>query len=136
MKATAKDPEVYQLLSKFVKPGAALVTQVRTQPGLDEFGRSYSYGSRKTARAQAWMVEGDGQIYVNGTHIADYFAEDIDREQVIRPLELAGALGQFNVWALVKGGGPSGQAAAAAVAVARGLVIHDPLLESAMKESK
>ncbi|TPX67961.1 hypothetical protein SpCBS45565_g03523 [Spizellomyces sp. 'palustris'] len=131
----ARDPDVNRLLFRFVKPGAALVTQVKQRAGLDEFGRSYSYGSRKTAKAQAWMVEGDGQVYVNGTPVSDYFAEDFDREVVVRPLEVARQLGKYNVWALVKGGGPSGQAAAVSVAVARGLVIHDPMLEAAMKET-
>ncbi|KAJ3011317.1 37S ribosomal protein S9, mitochondrial [Thoreauomyces humboldtii] len=130
-----RDPEVSRLLQRFVKPGQALVSLGRETPSLDEHGRSYSSGSRKTARAQAWIVPGEGHVYVNGVQLADYFAEDFDREQVLRPLQMARGLTKFNSWALVRGGGQSGQAAAVAVAVARGLVIHDPLLESAMKEA-
>ncbi|KAI8911951.1 ribosomal protein S9/S16-domain-containing protein [Powellomyces hirtus] len=130
------DPEVSKLLQTFVKPGAALVALSRPAPSLDEFSRSYSYGSRKTARAQAWIVPGDGQVYVNGTHISEYFAEDFDRETILRPLVIAKAIAKYNIWSLVKGGGQSGQAAAVAVAIARGVVIHDPLLEPAMKEAR
>ncbi|KAI9098136.1 ribosomal protein S9/S16-domain-containing protein [Phlyctochytrium arcticum] len=130
-----EDKEISKFLNKFVKPGQSLIAKVSERPQLDEHGRSYTYGSRKTARAQVWMVEGDGKIYVNGTHISEYFAEDVDREAIVRPLEIAKSVSKYNVWAVVSGGGQSGQAAAVAVGVARGLTVHDPLLEEPFKAS-
>ena len=49
-----------------------------------------------------------------------------DRETVIRPLQLAGVFGAFNVFALVRGGGTTGQSGAIAVGLARGLAAHVP----------
>lgn len=49
-----------------------------------------------------------------------------DRETVIRPLQLAGLFGAFNVFALVRGGGTTGQSGAIAVGLARGLAAHVP----------
>ncbi|KAI9003169.1 mitochondrial ribosomal protein subunit S9, partial [Gaertneriomyces semiglobifer] len=102
---------------------------------VDEFGRSYTWGSRKTAKAQTWIVEGSGSLYVNGVPMADYFAEEVDREAVVKPLELARCVGNYNVWAVVQGGGLSGQAGAVALAVARGLIIHEPQVEPLLKEA-
>jgi small subunit ribosomal protein S9 len=45
---------------------------------------------------------------------------------MIQPFEKTDFLGKFNVWALVKGGGSSGQAEAISVAVSRGICVHDP----------
>lgn len=57
-----------------------------------------------------------------------------DRERVIRPLQLAGVLGAFNVFALVRGGGTSGQAGAVSLGLARGLAAHLPDVESILRK--
>ncbi|KAI8848335.1 ribosomal protein S9/S16-domain-containing protein [Chytridium lagenaria] len=125
----AKDTEVAELLSEFVKPGEALIAGRQAVAELDEFGRSYTRGSRKTAVSQCWMVEGDGQIFVNGVKLADYFPQLVDCQKVISPFEVTQTLGLYNVWCTVSGGGLSGQADAVAVSVARGIVVHNPILE-------
>ncbi|KAI8818010.1 ribosomal protein S9/S16-domain-containing protein [Fimicolochytrium jonesii] len=127
--------DVKKALESFVKPGATLTVSTKRSSELDDFGRSYSYGSRKTAKAQVWVVEGEGQLFVNGTNFAEYFAEDTDRDAILRPLVMAHALGKYNVWALVNGGGQSGQAAAVAVGLARGLAVHDPVLKETFDEA-
>ncbi|KAJ3107997.1 Aspartokinase [Phlyctochytrium planicorne] len=125
----ANDPAVSALLSDFVKPGETLTGKKQTAAELDEFGRSYTRGSRKTAVAQCWMVEGDGQVYVNGVKMAEYFPQISDCQKILLPFEATESFGKYNVWAIASGGGISGQAQAVAVAVARGLVVHDPVLE-------
>ncbi|KAI8593521.1 ribosomal protein S5 domain 2-type protein [Geranomyces variabilis] len=130
----AMDGAIATTLQTFVKPGATLVTPSRPTAALDEFGRSYSYGSRKTAKAQAWIIAGTGLVYVNGVHMSEHFAQAEDLETILRPLVLAGGVAKYNVWALVRGGGQSGQAAAVAVAVARGLCVHEPPLAPIFKD--
>ncbi|KAJ3064276.1 37S ribosomal protein S9, mitochondrial [Podochytrium sp. JEL0797] len=122
------------LLQEYVRPGLDLVAPAKPVLTIDEFGRAFARGSRKTATAQTWLVKGTGEVYVNGIHIADYFREVEDRELVVRPFEIGKALGRYNVWAVVEGGGQSGQAAAVAVAVARALAIHEPSLKKTFSE--
>ncbi|KAJ3416196.1 37S ribosomal protein S9, mitochondrial [Chytridiales sp. JEL 0842] len=128
-----KDKTVERLLTEYLRPGSVLTPHTFERPSLDEFGRSHTRGSRKSARAQCWMVPGDGEIYVNGVHMARYFSDLGDRQALVKPFEATGKMSDYNVWAIVKGGGPSGQADAVAVAVARSLAIHDPSLETILK---
>ncbi|KAJ1341854.1 hypothetical protein BSLG_003508 [Batrachochytrium salamandrivorans] len=119
--------------SKFVPIGRTLSqpkTIVRT---LDTEGRSYTIGSRKTARAQCWLIPGDGQIYINGIKLHRYFPDLSNRETVVRPFEMTNRLLRFNTWAIVTGGGSTGKADAVAVAVARGIAIHEPKMAKLLK---
>ncbi|KAI8610997.1 ribosomal protein S5 domain 2-type protein [Chytriomyces sp. MP71] len=130
----AKPESLNILLQEYVRPGQDLTPPAKPIETLDEFGRAFARGSRKTATAQAWVVRGSGDVFVNGLHVADYFGEVAHREVVVRPFEVAKALGSYNVWAVVQGGGHGGQADAVAVAVARALAIHDPSLETVFKQ--
>ncbi|KAJ3143981.1 37S ribosomal protein S9, mitochondrial [Irineochytrium annulatum] len=129
-----KDAEVAAMLANYLRPGTALTVPKIEGRALDEFGRAHARGSRKTARAQCWVVEGDGQIFINGVQLADYFQNIENCEKVIYPLEAVGMLGRYNVWGVVVSGGTSGQAQAIAVAIARCLAIHEPLLEPTLGE--
>lgn len=122
--------------------------------GIDELGRSYAMGRRKEAHARAWIVPSAAglaaldkpaldigedktpvpvaEILINHLPLATHFNRHQDREIVLRPFRLAGLLGAYNVFALVRGGGNSGQAGAIAMAVARALAqirpdAHGPL---------
>ncbi|KAJ3044615.1 37S ribosomal protein S9, mitochondrial [Rhizophlyctis rosea] len=128
-----EDRQIEDLLQQFIKAGSSLATEAAQLPTLDEHGRSYTVGSRKTARAQVWMVEGDGQIYVNGRHMSEYFPQLLGREEIVKPFEVAGKLGQYNVWALVQDSGKTAQARAVAVGVARGLAVHCPELRELLR---
>lgn len=117
---------------------------------LDEFGRSFTSASRKTSKAQVWIVPGQGQIYVNGQSMATYFSLINWRASIVKPFEVAHKLGQFNVWAISHGGGLTGilcfldhqdlfllgQAEAIQVAIARGIVVHDPDAEPLLESGK
>ncbi|KAI9637587.1 ribosomal protein S9/S16-domain-containing protein [Dioszegia hungarica] len=116
---------------------------------VDEWGRAYGMGRRKESSARVWIVpspsgrrlldahsegeavatveEGEGEvqaeILVNHVPIAIHFPKITDRETVLRPLRLSGLIGAFNVFALARGGGTSGQAGAVGLALARALVV-------------
>lgn len=93
---------------------------------VDRQGRAYSRGRRKESSAQAWLIRAKpdtfGQILVNNMPIADYFTRTAERETVTWPLKLTSTLGTYNVFALARGGGKSGQAGAIAHAVANAIV--------------
>jgi small subunit ribosomal protein S9 len=59
------------------------------------------------------------QILVNNAPLHVYFMNTIDREKVVFPFKATGTLGKYNVFALVRGGGTTGQAGAVAVGIAR-----------------
>ncbi|KAI0268771.1 ribosomal protein S9/S16-domain-containing protein [Gloeopeniophorella convolvens] len=75
-------------------------------------------------------------ILVNNAPLHQYFATPADRERVVRPLKLAGVLGAYNVFVIVRGGGTTGQAGAAAHGIARGIVAHAPELDLILRKAK
>ncbi|KAG6378313.1 ribosomal protein S9/S16-domain-containing protein [Boletus reticuloceps] len=74
-------------------------------------------------------------ILVNAAPISEYFPLPADREAVLRPLKLAGLLGAYNVFALVRGGGTSGQSGALALAISRACVAHVPEVDPILRKA-
>ncbi|WFD42425.1 37S ribosomal protein S9, mitochondrial [Malassezia psittaci] len=99
-----------------------------TRGFIDEQGRAYARGRRKESSARIWLVPAKnpdleiGEVLVNGTPLSQYFTRAVHREQVVWPLKLAGVLGQFNIFALTRSGGQTGQAGAVAHGIANALV--------------
>ena len=62
------------------------------------------------------------QVLVNHIPLPLFFPRPIDREAILRPLRLTTSLGAYNVFALVRGGGTTGQAGAVAMGLAKALV--------------
>ncbi len=87
-------------------------------PMLDEQGRAYGTGRRKSASARVWVKLGDGNFTVNGQALVDYFPRMEHRMQCLRPFLVTASCGAFDVWLTVSGGGTSGKGAAAVDGVA------------------
>ena len=121
--------EVKAELARYRRPAAAQSGAARV-PQLDEFGRSVGIGRRKAATAKAYVVRGDGHALVNNRQLNDYFVKIKDREAVLHPLQVLDAVGKYNLFITTSGGGPTGQADAAALAVGKALVAFNPLLKS------
>ncbi len=85
-----------------------------------------STGRRKTSVARVRLVPGAGQIKVNGREFEDYFPRETARRLALRPLSVTERLGKFDVFALVRGGGLTGQAGAVSLGIARALKEIDP----------
>jgi len=75
-------------------------------------------------------------VLVNNIPLAEYFPIPADRERIIRPFKITGVLGAYNVFALVRGGGTSGQSGAIATAVAKGIAAHEPGVEAVLRAAK
>jgi small subunit ribosomal protein S9 len=75
-------------------------------------------------------------ILVNNVALNKFFATSADRERVVRPLKLAGVLGAFNVFAIVRGGGTTGQAGALAHGIAQGIVAHVPEIDTILRKGE
>ncbi|GIV83698.1 MAG: 30S ribosomal protein S9 [Candidatus Roseilinea sp.] len=84
-------------------------------------------GRRKEATARARLYpQGSGRVLVNDKPVDQYFGREVDLITVHAPLKLTGADARFNVSVKVTGGGITGQAEAARMAIARALLEVDP----------
>ena len=105
--------------------------QIRER-SVDDYGRSYGTGRRKTSAARVWIKEGSGQISINGRSIADYFQFHL-RKHALEAMEFTDRAGQFDMMCTVKGGGVAGQAGAIRLGVARALEAYEPNLRPLLK---
>jgi small subunit ribosomal protein S9 len=92
-------------------------------------------GRRKTAVARVRLRAGSGAITVNGRAIDAYFPSIKDRVLVSGALEQLGKASSVNVDITVNGGGPTGQAGACRLGIARALKTFDTELEEALRHS-
>ena len=141
------------------KKEAVLARGKRKKIKLDEHGRSYTFGKRKTSSARVWMIpvqvpktetvdemlglESVGTypvttttILVNNLPINEYFCLPADRERITRPLRVAGVLGKYNIFAIVRGGGTTGQSGALAQGISKGIVAHEPDFEALFRRGQ
>ncbi|UZJ51237.1 hypothetical protein CBS101457_000557 [Exobasidium rhododendri] len=103
---------------------------------MDSLGRAYARGRRKESSARVWVVPKQvddkteassllsQSILINLQSLPQTFTRVDHREAVLYPLRLTGLLGVVNVFALVQGGGPTGQSGAIAHGIARAIVTH------------
>lgn len=103
---------------------------------IDRFGRAAGVGKRKEAVARAWLVEGTGEVLINGKPLTEAFGRIHDRESAVWAMYATNRMDKYNVWAVVQGGGPTGQAEAMTLAVAKGLMAHEPALKPALRRGK
>ena len=92
-------------------------------------------GRRKRATARVRLYPGDGQIAINDKPLDQYFGRFQDRQQAIEPLSLTNNEGRYNLMAVVRGGGITGQAQAIRLGLARALQIVDPELHAMLREA-
>jgi small subunit ribosomal protein S9 len=78
-------------------------------------------GRRKQAIARVRIVPGSGVITVNGRTFEDYFPNKLHQQLVTDPFTVLGLADAYDVIARISGGGPSGQAGALRLGIARSL---------------
>lgn len=100
---------------------------------IDERGRAYGRGTRKTAQARVWIQPGEGEIVVNRKDFVTYFPRESDRDHILGPFIASQTCGKFDLIATVKGGGLTGQAGAIRLGLARALEKYNPDYRPPMK---
>ncbi|MFC6705443.1 30S ribosomal protein S9 [Flexivirga alba] len=78
-------------------------------------------GRRKQAIARVRIVPGTGEWKINGRTLEGYFPNKVHQQIVNEPLKVLDLDGAYDVLVRVHGGGPSGQAGAVRLGVARSL---------------
>ena len=91
-------------------------------------------GRRKTSVARIYMKPGKGEITVNDRTIETYFPFDLHQIVVKQPLALVGVDGSYDIKINVDGGGITGQAEAARMAISRALCEFDAEHRPALKK--
>jgi small subunit ribosomal protein S9 len=93
-------------------------------------------GRRKQAIARVRIVPGTGQWKVNGRSLEEYFPNKVHQQIVHEPLKVLELDGAYDVLVRVHGGGPSGQAGAVRLGIARSLNgIDEELNRPALKKA-
>ena len=100
-------------------PDAAAETAAKERPALTVAGSAV--GRRKQAIARVRVIPGSGKWIVNGRELADYFPNKLHQQEVNEPFKVLDLDGAYDVIARIHGGGPSGQAGALRLGVARSL---------------
>lgn len=85
----------------------------------------YGTGRRKSSSARVFLRPGKGTITINNRVLEEYFGRETSCMVIRQPFEAVDALGKFDVFATVVGGGISGQAGAIRLGIARALVAYD-----------
>jgi small subunit ribosomal protein S9 len=91
-------------------------------------------GRRKTSVARIYMQPGKGEITVNDRTIETYFPFDLHQIIVKQPLALVGVEGTYDIKINLDGGGITGQAEAARMAISRALCEFDAEHRPALKK--
>ncbi len=82
----------------------------------------YGTGRRKQAIARVRLMDGKGNILINGKTIDEYFGTDILKVIVRQPLNATNTLDKYDVVCKVVGGGFTGQAGAIRHGISRALL--------------
>ena len=79
-------------------------------------------GRRKTSVARVFLKNGSGKIVVNDRPFETYFPLETHRNSITKAFTVTDTVGKYDVSVNVEGGGPTGQAGAVILGVARALV--------------
>lgn len=90
-------------------------------------------GRRKTSVARIRMTAGKGKIDVNGKTFEEYFPTIPLQNTVLQPLQTVKLTNAYDLSINATGGGATGQAGAARLAIARALLQVDANLRGTLK---
>jgi small subunit ribosomal protein S9 len=94
-----------------------------------------STGRRKRAIARVRIVPGSGAITINDRDVTEYFPSKAHRMALSEPLRVTETAEMYDVQAVITGGGPSGQADALRLGIARALTELDPEARTTLKKA-
>ncbi len=92
-------------------------------------------GRRKEAVVRVRLVPGTGKFDLDGRSLENYFPNKVHQQLIKAPLVTVDREGSFDVYAHLDGGGPSGQAGALRLAIARALILVSPEDRPALKKA-
>jgi small subunit ribosomal protein S9 len=92
-------------------------------------------GRRKEAVVRVRLVPGSGKFDLDGRSLEAYFPNKVHQQLIKAPLVTVDRVESFDIFAHLDGGGPSGQAGALRLAIARALILVSPDDRPALKKA-
>ncbi len=92
-------------------------------------------GRRKEAVVRVRLVPGTGQFNLDGRTLEAYFPNKVHQQLIKAPMVTVDRVDSFDIYAHLDGGGPSGQAGALRLAIARALILVQPEDRPALKKA-
>src|SRR3990167_10058173 len=97
-------------------------------------GYTYALGRRKSATARVRLKNGKGAVIINGKNAEDYVSGSKYLIKLLQePFTVIEQNNQYDVSALVSGGGLSGQIDAIRLGIAKALAISNEDLKASLK---
>ncbi|MGB5952572.1 MAG: 30S ribosomal protein S9 [Ornithinimicrobium sp.] len=106
-------------LTEYTSESSAAHADASQRPAVTAPGAAT--GRRKQAIARVRIVPGTGEWKINGRTLEQYFPNKVHQQIVNEPLTALNLMGAYDVLVRVHGGGPSGQAGAVRLGIARSL---------------
>ena len=124
-----QEPELTEYTSESEAPVVEARKPAASGPGA-------ATGRRKQAIARVRIVPGSGQWKINNRTLDEYFPNKVHQQIVNEPFKVLELDGSYDVLVRVHGGGPSGQAGAVRLGVARSLNgVDEELNRPALKKA-
>jgi len=92
-------------------------------------------GRRKEAVVRVRLMPGTGKFNLDGRSLEEYFPNKVHQQLIKAPMVIVDRVDSFDVHAHLDGGGPSGQAGALRLALARALILVQPEDRPALKKA-
>ena len=92
-------------------------------------------GRRKEAVVRVRLVPGTGKFDLDGRTLEAYFPNKVHQQLIKAPLVTVDRVDSVDIYAHLHGGGPSGQAGALRLGIARALILVQPEDRPALKKA-
>ena len=129
MTETVETPEIVETTETVAETEAAPREPVVIDRPIQTVGR------RKEAVVRVRLVPGTGQFNLDGRTLEAYFPNKVHQQLIKAPLVTVDRAESFDIYAHLDGGGPSGQAGALRLAIARALILVQPEDRPALKKA-
>ena len=129
MTETVETPEIVETTETVAETEAAPREPVVIDRPIQTVGR------RKEAVVRVRLVPGTGQFNLDGRTLEAYFPNKVHQQLIKAPLVTVDRLESFDIYGHLDGGGPSGQAGALRLAIARALILVQPEDRPALKRA-
>ena len=130
--AAPEAPEVVEVV-EVVETAAAPEAPARAPIVIDR--AIQTVGRRKEAVVRVRLTPGTGKFLLDGRSLEAYFPNKVHQQLIKDPLVTVDRVDTVDIFAHLDGGGPSGQAGALRLAIARALIIVQPEDRPALKKA-
>ena len=101
---------------------------------MDQLTKYTAVGRRKESVARVNLAAGKGEIVVNDRPFERYFLRETDRIIVTQPLAVTNNTDKYDIEAVIKGGGLTGQAGALLLGISRALILAEPNFKDLLRK--